>query len=214
MQTVLTTNQKKVFGWKEYRENGQKYRIKAHVRYDDECNNGHNSFSITGEIEHYRGNQWREDAGGCIHDEITKHFPELAPFIKWHLCSSDTPLHYLANTLYLAGTKDCWGLEKGESRQIRKGGTGLPTWILEEPEERIEKYVDAEECPTKTITLRYVPFCKIGKGKEPELEAARCAAIWPDATLEQLQNKELLEARLPKLMEEFQQAIELLGFIY
>jgi len=38
-----------------------------------------------------------------LHDEIGKHFPELAPFLKWHLMSSDAPMHYVANARYWAG---------------------------------------------------------------------------------------------------------------
>lgn len=88
--SVLITNQKKVYGWKEYQRNGERFRIKATVRHDDECGNGHNSFSVTGTIEEKRGNgRWYDSAGGCIHEEIVKHFPKLAPFIKWHLMSTE-----------------------------------------------------------------------------------------------------------------------------
>ena len=87
---------------KVYREGGQKYRIIAKIRHDDQCGNSHNTFSITGDIDEWRGNRWREYSGGCIHDEIAKHFPELAPFIKWHLTSTDGPMHYVANTVYHA----------------------------------------------------------------------------------------------------------------
>lgn len=65
--------------------------IKAEIRFDDRCRNGHDTFSITGD---YYG------TGGCIHGEIAEAFPELAPLIKWHLCSTDGPLHYVANTVY------------------------------------------------------------------------------------------------------------------
>ena len=50
------------------------------------------------------------------------------------------------------------------------------------------------------------------EGKEPDLEAARKTAIWPDATLEQLQDEEQLKARLPGLLAEFRSAVESLGF--
>ena len=53
-----------------------------------------------------------------------------------------------------------------------------------------------------------------GKGKTPELEAARESAVWPDATLEQLQDKGALMARLPELMREFRAAVESLGLTY
>jgi len=115
MESILTKNQKKVYGWKVYQEDGQTYRIKATVRYDDECGNGHNSFSITGKTERKGGNgRWYEDSIGCVHDKIKEHFPELAPFIKWHLFDSTGPMHYIANTVYHAGNRDCWGKLKGE----------------------------------------------------------------------------------------------------
>ena len=50
------------------------------------------------------------------------------------------------------------------------------------------------------------------EGKEPDLEAARETAIWPDAALEQLQDEEQLKARLPGLLAEFRAAVESLGF--
>src|SRR5688572_28642138 len=98
--SVLVKRQKKTFGPVFYTERGLRYRIKAEVRHDDECGNGHNSFSITAEIDCRDGNRWREDRGGCCHDEVAKHFPELAPLIKWHLVSTDGPMHYIANTIY------------------------------------------------------------------------------------------------------------------
>lgn len=77
--------------------------IVAELRFDDGCKNGHASFAITGEI---RDTRYRGDRAivtcGCIHDEIAKHFPELAHLIPWHLTSTDGPMHYIANTVYLA----------------------------------------------------------------------------------------------------------------
>lgn len=95
-------------------ENAQ---IRAEIRFDDECGNGHNSFAITGEIR--RPGARDCDSCGCIHDEIAKHFPELAHLIKWHLTSSDGPMHYIANTLYHAGDRDCNGRRKGERYHVK-----------------------------------------------------------------------------------------------
>lgn len=106
-ESKLTKRQRHKFGPKVYTEGGQKYRIIANVRYDDDCGNGHNTFSITGDIDRQAKNgKWCEDSGGCIHKEIAKHFPELAPLIKWHLCSSNGPMHYVANTVYHAGNRN------------------------------------------------------------------------------------------------------------
>lgn len=136
---------------KLYTEDGQQYKITAEVRFDDECKNGHKTFAITGEIlRKARHGRWEFDSCGQIRDDIAKHFPNLVPYLKWHLCSTDGPMHYLANTLY---------------------------WV-----------------------------------REGNIEAARKTAIWPDATLEQLQDEEQLKARLPGLLAEFRTAIEGLGF--
>ena len=112
METVLTKRQRLKFGPKVY-DNGT-MRIIANVRYDDQCGNGHNTFSITADIQQKRGNAWVTWGGGCCHDEVARHFPELQPFIKWHLVSSDGPLHYIVNAMYLAGDKDYNGRRAGE----------------------------------------------------------------------------------------------------
>lgn len=102
MESVLVKDQKKTY-IKHFTENGQEYEITATARYDDRCRNGHNTFSLTAEIWKARnGKRVGNDCEscGCLHDDIAKHFGELKPYIKWHLVSSDEPMHYLANTLY------------------------------------------------------------------------------------------------------------------
>ncbi len=117
--SALVKSQKKIFGPKFYTEHGQQYRIKATVRFDDECGNGHNTFSLTADIDRKLGNgRWEEDSGGCCHDEIAKHFPELAPVIKWHLVSTDGPMHYPGNVTYLAGDRDYNGRTAGERYHV------------------------------------------------------------------------------------------------
>ena len=91
--------------------NGQYMVVK--LRHDDECNNGHNTFSITGELweserKYYNnGNDGREKgliSCGCIHEDIMIYFKvTYGPLIKWHLVSDDGPMHYVANTLYHLG---------------------------------------------------------------------------------------------------------------
>ena len=123
-------------------------RLTVTIRHDDSCGNGHNTFSITGVYRYGSGGY----TAGCIHEEIGEFFPELKYLIKWHNCSTDGPLHYIENTMFLSTAGD--------------------------------------------------------------LEAARVAAIWPDATLEQLQDVETLQERLPRLMKQFQDDVEALGFTY
>lgn len=98
----LTKGPKSITGW------GNGALIKAEIRLDDECKNGHDSFAITGEI--YRPGRRDCEACGCLHEEIAASFPELAPYIRWHLTSTDGPMHYLANAMYHAGF--CLGMEK------------------------------------------------------------------------------------------------------
>jgi hypothetical protein len=99
--SVTTKKQTRTFGPVPVSGWGHGATITAEVRWDDECGNGHNSFAITGEIR--RPNRNDVEACGMLHDEIRKYFPELAPLLKWHLCSANEPLHYIANTLYWLG---------------------------------------------------------------------------------------------------------------
>ncbi len=98
--SVLTKTQTKSFGPVEYREDGRRYRVRAEVRYDDSCGNGHNTFSITGVISEFRGRRFYDVGWGQVMEQISKHIPKLRPLLKWHLCSSDGPMHYVANTIY------------------------------------------------------------------------------------------------------------------
>ena len=73
------------------------FKLEIDVRFDDSCNNGYRTFAITG-LQTDDKNVF--DAAGAIHDEIVEAAPELAPYIKWHLCGEHEPLHYVANTEY------------------------------------------------------------------------------------------------------------------
>lgn len=190
--------------------------IKATLRYDDECKNGHNTFSITGEVYGPDGDKHDKRLGpgkylescGCVHDQIEKAFPELAHLIKWHLVSDDGPLHYIANTIYHAGNRDCHGLQKGEKRQIRNGRTGQLAWIRKGPG---TEYYDGETPPSDPVVVEWEPWYRIGEGKERELDKARSSACWPEATDEELTApglRERLEARLPALLEAFHRDME------
>jgi hypothetical protein len=203
--SVLTKKQVKMFK-KAYVENGREYVLIAKVRYDDECGNGHNTFAITGEI-------WRAkncESCGCIHKDITKRLPELAPYIKWHLVSSDEPMHYIANTVYHAqgyGPRYAWIYYTGPSDPL--GIEGAKERLL--GYERADKAKEAEGQPGYRIVWDEKT------AKEANLDHARSSAVWPDATDEDLLApglEERLQARLPRLMEEFKAAIESLGFVY
>ena len=90
----------KTTAWKEYSEQGHQYRIRARYGW---CVIGKQEpyWSVTAEIEAEHGGNWREDSGGCLHAEVTKHFSFLAPTIKWHLSGKNSgPMHYEANARY------------------------------------------------------------------------------------------------------------------
>lgn len=77
--------------------------IYVSIRLNDECKNGHQDFSITGDI--YVAGKPKADkyhiAGGCIHEEIEKHFPEFASFVKLHLCDyAGIPMYAVENGFY------------------------------------------------------------------------------------------------------------------
>jgi hypothetical protein len=183
------------------------------LRFDDGCRNRHQSFAITSNIKLPKAHDI--EAGGCLHDEIAKVFPELAPLIKWHLFDTTGPMHYIANTVYLAGDRDYNGLRKGEQRQIRNGKTGQLCWQL--TGDKLPQYVDSDTCPEAKSTYAYVPWMKTGEGKERQLDAARMAAVWPEAPDEILTAEpEILRAalieRLPALIADFRKAMESCGF--
>ena len=202
MTSILTKNQQKTFGPKMI---GIEV-VSVTIRYDDRCGNGHNTFSITGNsklLGYYGGESY-----GCIHEEIAKFFPELKKYIKWHLMSSDGPMHYLANTLYHAGDKDCYGYRKGEQQRDKK--SGLLIW---KPKKYTNEYIYGNNEPI--VTIEYEPV--LGEGKERDLNTARNSAIWPEATGEELCSPDLeqkLKDRLPGLIAEFKKDVEELGFVF
>ena len=180
--------------------------LKVELRFDDKCGNGHESFAATGS---------GYGVGGMCHEDILQRFPKLWPLLKWHCVSTDGPMHYIANCVYHAGNRDCWGLLKGEERQIINGKTKLPAWKLSEV--TLPKYVDAETCPEGEQVVSYVPWNKVGDGKERQLMYARSNAVWPEATDEQLclpkeELTKLLMDRHPKLIRDFKSAMLKAGF--
>jgi hypothetical protein len=189
------------------------------MRFDDECQNGHQTFSITASVYTAESRRHKDiAAGGCMHEEIARIFPELAPLIKWHLVDTTGPMYYIANTVYHASDRDFNGLLEGETKQIKNGRTGLPCWILE-PTQKLPQYIDSDTQPTETAILRYVPLCHQGKGKPRALDHARSSAVWPEATDAELSADRdtltaALTARLPALIAAFRADMEAAGFLW
>jgi hypothetical protein len=205
--------------------------IRFTARFDDSCHNGAETFAMTcallGPVLRTRFSWRRPDiGGGADHDAIAAAFPEVRGLLRWHLCSTDGPMHYIANTLYLAGDRDCYGLRAGESRQII--GRNGPAWRLrvltddgtesDLPQAYSSDTQDGPEPPPSPGRLVWRPWCRIGKGKARDLDAARRAACWPDAAdadlmAEPAALKAALEARLPSLLAEFERDMRAAGFI-
>lgn len=180
--------------------------ITAKVRYDDEFGNGHNTFAITADIQ--ENGIWA--GGGCCHEEVAAAFPELAPLIKFHLCSSDGPLHYVANAAYHAlehGPTHAWIYYSGQHDPL----------CMEDKKERLLTYAKTDKAKMAEGKPGYRVQWDEKTVKVRNLDHARSSAIWPDATDEELTApglKERLEARLPALMAEFRAAVESLGFTW
>lgn len=190
-------------------EYGHNVDIVVNISHDDSCGNGHNTFSITGSV--YKSGKIRNERNalesGAIGNKIAKLIPELAHLARWHLCSTDGPLHYIANTLYWA-------------KEIPKERDSYFLYIKDDEfdfNELIGIYT-ADECQrieSKYKNATFVRKMRGGAGARPSnLDNARACAIWPDATIEQLQDETQLLARLPKLMQEFQRDIENIGLVY
>lgn len=111
----VRANFQEMWRWADFTdEQGNPGLIVVTLRYDDRCGNGHNDFGVTAEIygPERRPNEptirrngrtlWQHSCG-CNHEAVVKHFPELAEYLKWHLCGATGPLHYIENALYWAG---------------------------------------------------------------------------------------------------------------
>lgn len=77
--------------------------ITVKIRLNDECKNGIEDFSITGEI--YKAGKPRTGrnmiTAGCIHEEIARAFPEFIPFIRLHLADwQGIPMYAVENGFY------------------------------------------------------------------------------------------------------------------
>lgn len=83
--------------------NNSEFNMRIKIRLNDECKNGHQDFSITATI--WEIGKVRNDrnmiAGGCCHDEILKHRPDLQNFVNLHLCDfTGCPMYAVGNGFY------------------------------------------------------------------------------------------------------------------
>ena len=97
-----TTNKLTYLSTKFFTENKEEYRITVTVSLDDDCRSNMCDWSVTADVrwKNQRG-QYKEYMGGCCHDEVAKHFPELAKFISLHLCNHyGAPMYPVENGTY------------------------------------------------------------------------------------------------------------------
>lgn len=99
---IMKTNSLKHSATKLFTENGTTYRINVNIRLNDECNNGHEDFAITGTLyEKAKNGRMIDISGGCIHDDILKHFPQFKIFVDLHLCDfKGATMYPTANGFY------------------------------------------------------------------------------------------------------------------
>lgn len=85
-----------------YTENGYEYKIKTTISLDDDCHNNMCDWSITADIRwKNKYGIYKEYMGGCCHDEIARHCPELAKFIPLHCCNHyGAPMYPVENGMY------------------------------------------------------------------------------------------------------------------
>lgn len=97
-----TANKLFYSGTKFFTENEEDYRITVRISLDDDCKNNICDWSITADVDWKNKHGKYEDyLGGCCHNEVAKHFPELAKFISLHLCNHyGAPMYPVENGTY------------------------------------------------------------------------------------------------------------------
>lgn len=117
---------------------------------------------------------------------------------------------YIANTVYDTqsyGPQYAWVYYTGPQDPLG----------IENAKERLLGYERADKARAAEGQPGYCVVWDEETAKEANLDYARSSAVWPDATDEDLLApglEERLQARLPRLMEEFRAAVEALGFVY
>lgn len=106
------------------------------IRLNDECHNGHQNFSITGEVypTGKRGDRNLISAG-CCHDEILKARPDLKLFVDLHFATAKgVPMCAIENGFYF--------LKEGNNGKIPKE---VVTYYLRVTDEEFEALKIAED---------------------------------------------------------------------
>jgi hypothetical protein len=157
--SILTKNQKKIVT-KNINYEGKEATLEIEIRFDDECDNGHNSFFITGSL-YRKGERPNPEICGCIHDEIIEHCPELAYLIPFHGMHSDSPMHYVDNTIYHASDKDCYGRRKGDVTQFETSvyfNDSPVRYKIKKPLLELIQAVKSGDLDPNTLNVQEVPY--------------------------------------------------------
>jgi hypothetical protein len=105
MEKVIASNTwQRVISGTPYGEN-KRLLLTVEAKLYTLGNNQYPYFSITGDIKK-QDKRYRDPyvMGGCIHEEILKYFPHLAPLVTVHLSAPDgVPMSAEANARYWAG---------------------------------------------------------------------------------------------------------------
>jgi hypothetical protein len=97
-------------------------------------------FSVTAQIASSRRWIASPRACGCLHDEIAKYYPKLAPIIALHLCDdTGTPMHAEANAWYWLA-----GYYGGAGERYHGGGT---SYDQRTPEQCLQVFADHVRLP-------------------------------------------------------------------
>lgn len=102
LNSMKTTNKLVYSKVNYYTENGYEYKIKTTISLDDDCHNNMCDWSITADIRwKNKYGIYKEYMGGCCHDEIARHCPELARFILLYYCNHyGAPMYPVENGTY------------------------------------------------------------------------------------------------------------------
>lgn len=105
------------------RKLGRDY-VTASIKWETYGGNKHPHFSICGTVYGPErisgetpitidGKSYWPHSGGQVREAISLAFPALVPFLRWHLCDPDGPMHYRENGLYQA--EFVFGVSKWEA---------------------------------------------------------------------------------------------------
>lgn len=152
-------------------------------------------FSVTAEIRRVGARDF--DCGGCLHEEVLRYWPELAPVVAMHCSSEDgTPMHAEGNGWYFLA-----GYYGGAGEQYHYGnGSGAAT---------------REQCLRAWAEHVRIPFADADKYAESFKDAAGMAdaGVSPQpAYWARVRNvwRVWMESQRPRWQREAQAAIELL----